>query len=143
MPTEKFGSPPPIVQSMILADYVHVDSMSGKKYILGTHNGFFSTQFPAKHAFSVFMSITGGHGQTMLRLRIVDVDEAIGSIYETASPFNMPDPTRNYDITFSTVALFPAPGDYRIQLYSGNDLLRELRLHVGQRQPNVPSPPDG
>ena len=142
MPVERVGQPPPIVQSMILADHVHQDLMTGKKYILGTHNGFISNKFPAKHAFYVYMAITGGHGQTMVRVRIVDVDDVIGAIHESVTPFDMPDPNRVYEITFNTAAVFPEPGDYRIQLFTGNDFLRELRLHVALRQAN-PLPPEG
>jgi hypothetical protein len=138
MPAERLGHPPPIVQSMILADQVHIDPSTGKKYILGVHNGILSAAFPAKHGFHMYFAITGGHGRVMLRIRIVDVDDAIGSITESVFPFEMPDPTRVYDSTFHTVAVFPTPGDYRVQLYSGDDLLRELRLRVALRQPNAP-----
>ena len=138
MPAERLGHPPPIVQAMILADQVHLDPSTGKKYILGVHNGILSAVFPAKHAFHMYMAITGGHGRNMLRIRIIDVDDAIGCVTESAFPFDMPDPNRVYETTFNTVAVFPAPGDYRVQLFSGDDLLRELRLRVALRQANTP-----
>ena len=41
---------------------------------------------------------------------------------------------------------FPAPGQYRVQLYSGNELLREARLElvaVKPRKRNLPRPEEG
>jgi hypothetical protein len=138
MLADKLGHPPPLVQSMILADHVHQDSLTGKKTILGTHNGIISNKFPAKQGFCVYIAITEGHGPAMLRMRIVDVDDVIGPIHESILPVDMSDPNRVYEITFSIAAVFPAPGNYRIQLFVDNDFLREVRLRVALRQPNLP-----
>jgi len=123
---------------MILADHVHHDSMTGKKYILGAHNGIISSTFPAKHSFSVYLALTAGHGRVMLRMRIVDADEASGSIQESISPLDMANPNQVYEVTATIAAVFPTPGDYRVQLFVGNDLLREVRLRVALRQTNTP-----
>lgn len=43
---EKLGQPPPVVQSMILADWIHRDAVTGKYFILGTYNRMASPIFP-------------------------------------------------------------------------------------------------
>jgi hypothetical protein len=139
MTADKLGHPPPIVQSMILADHIHRDSITGKKFILGTYNSIVATRFPfAKPGMCVYVAITDAHGQTVLRLRIVDVDDGQAPIHESAYPVDMPDPNEVYEITFGASMVFPVPGHYRVQLLADNELLRELRLHVGYPKPMGP-----
>jgi hypothetical protein len=131
MPADKFGHPPPIVQSMILADHVHRDPSNGKYFILGTFNHLGSTKFPtAQIPLCLFMAITDAHGPTMLRIRIIDVDDDRVPIHDSVHPIDLPDPNRVYEMTFNVAVAFPAPGDYRIQLFGGGEFLRELRLRV-------------
>ncbi|HEY7425923.1 MAG TPA: hypothetical protein VH682_16955 [Gemmataceae bacterium] len=142
MPVEKFGHPPPVVQSMILADAIHRDPTTKKYFILGTFNRVGSEKFPTSPTpLHLYMAITETRGLTVLRIRIVDVDELYGPIHESAHTVDLPDPTRNWEMTFSVAVIFPAPGDYRVQLLAGNELLRELRLPVVQAPPRV-RPPD-
>ncbi len=141
MPADKLGQPPPIVQSMILADYVHRDSMTGKKTILGTYNSIVSSKFPHhKPGLCVYLAITDTHGPFQLRLRIVEVDDQEAPIHESAYPVNLPDPNQVYEMTFTTSVVFPAPGQYRVQLLVGGELLRELRLRVGSPQQMASAP---
>ena len=58
MPEERLGQPPPLVQSMILADYVHRDSMTNKKYILGTYNSVIADKFPYPKSLCLYLAIT-------------------------------------------------------------------------------------
>jgi hypothetical protein len=128
MPADKLGQPPPIVQAMILADHIHQDPTTGKRYILGTYSRITAKKYPHQTGLSLYLAITGGHGPTSLRMRIVDVDETIGPLHESVFPVDLGDPNRVYEITFNSGVVFPCPGDYRLQLYAGHDLLRELRL---------------
>jgi len=139
MPAERFGHPPPIVQSMILADGIHQDPSTKKWYILGTHNIVAVPKFPASIPLRLYMAITETHGLTTLRIRIIDVDEDQGPIHESAHTVDLPDPTRVWEMTFGVAVTFPAPGNYRIQLMAGEELLRELRLRaVVSAQPSPP-----
>lgn len=137
MPAEKFGHPPPLIQSMILADSVHRDPTTNKKFILGTYNAVNAVQFPytIPH-FCLYLAITNGHGPTRLRIRLVDVDEQQPPIHETVYPVNLVDPNLTYETVFTFPVIFPGPGDYRVQLFVESDLLRELRLRVVQSRPS-------
>ncbi len=138
MPAEKLGYPPPVVQSMILADNVHRDPTTNKKFILGTYNTINAAQFPYTiPRFCLYLAITNGHGSTRLRVRLVDVDEQQTPIHEIAYPVNMADPNMTYETVFTFPVIFPSPGDYRVQLLVGNELLRELRLRVLQSRPSA------
>jgi hypothetical protein len=140
MPTDKLGHPPPLVQSMIVADAIHRDASTGKKFILGTFNGIFAAKFPHRNPpFSMYLAITNGHGPTVLRLRIVEIDDPQSPIYESAHPVEMANPNEVLELTVGVQVVFPTPGDYRIQLFAGNEFLREVRLRVVHR-PSAPPP---
>jgi hypothetical protein len=137
---EKLGQPPPLVQSMLLADWIHRDAVTGKYFILGTYNRMASPIFPTpQSALHIYLTIIEAHGVTVLRLRVVDVDDVYGPIHESAHPVDLPDPNRVYEFTCNVGVVFPAPGDYRIQLFAGADMLRELRLTV--EPPRLPLRP--
>jgi hypothetical protein len=128
---------------MILADGIHQDPSTKKWYILGTHNVVGVSRFPAQVPLRLYMAITETHGLTTLRIRIIDVDEDHGPIHESAHTVDLPDPTRVWEMTFGVAVTFPGPGNYRIQLMSGDELLRELRLQVGVGGPASPSLEEG
>lgn len=141
MTADRLGQPPPIVQSMILADYIHRDTMTGKKFILGTYNNIVATKFPyPKPGLCVYLAITDSHGPTVLRMRIVDVDDLEAPIHESAYPVELSDPNQVYEMTFTTSVVFPHSGHYRVQLFATGELLRELRLRVGTPQEIVQPP---
>ena len=127
----------PIVQSMILADYVHRDSMTQKKLILGTYNNIVTSKFPyPKPALNVYLAITNTHGPTVLCMRIIDVDDQQAPIHESAYPVELSDPNQVYEMTFSASVVFPYSGHYRVQLLAGGELLRECsRRHPARDRP--------
>lgn len=136
MPADKLGHPPPIVQSMVLADAIHRDPNTRKYFILGTYHILGCDRFPSVPTpLRLYMSITNAHGLTVLRIRIIDVDDAAGPIHESAHTINLSDPNRVWEMTFNVPVVFPMAGHYRIQLLAGNELLRELRLPVILAQP--------
>jgi len=137
MSSERLGHPPPIVQALLLADHIHLDTATGKRYILGTYNRISAAKFPhAIPRMSLLLALTSGHGSTILRLRVVDMDEEHGSLLESAHPANMPNPLDIYYFPLSFSVVFPAPGVYRIQIFADQDLLREFCLHVTPRAEN-------
>jgi hypothetical protein len=143
MPAEKLGQPPPIVQAMLLADHIHIDPATGKRYILGTYNQLMGVRFPhIVSRLNLFIALTEAHGPTLLRVRVVDMDEEFGSLVESTHSANMFNPNDLYYFSLTLSVTFPTPGIYRIQLFAENELLRELRLRVDQRQLPAPHSPE-
>ncbi len=89
--------------------------------------------------------MTDGRGQTPLKMKIVDVDEEREPVLESDAVLDMAEPTQVFEMAFyAAEAVFPEPGEYRVQLYGAGELLRELRLHVvPQQPPAVPGPSPG
>jgi hypothetical protein len=124
--------PAPEVLALVVADYVHRDVGTSKFFILGTRASIGAATFPFKCPnLAVYASMIDGHGETLLRLRLMDVDEAREPVLEFETTVNFLDPTEEVEIAFLLVDLvFPDPGDYRLQLYGAGQFLRERRFVV-------------
>jgi len=119
---------------MILADHVHRDPASGKFFILGTYNSLLAPSFPRVcQNLVVYCALTDGHGRIPLRLVLTDADEELGAICAAEGTAQVNDPTRAWEVVFQLQgAVLPKPGQYRLQLFSGPTLVRELRLEALQ-----------
>ncbi len=126
--------PSPFALSMILCDAVHLDPGTGKAYILGCFGSIGANRFPASHpGMTVFAEVTDCHGKTKFLIRAIDVDEQDGPVAEAETEVDIPDPLA---ITMLVLRLeemvFPKPGEYRVQLFSGDVPLMERRLSLVQ-----------
>jgi hypothetical protein len=130
---------PPEVISLVLADHVHRDGATGKYTLLGTYNSLMMREYPClRQELMIYTSLTDGHGQVPVRLVLTDADEELGAIATAEGCLNVGDPTGVWEIVFHLRnVVFPRPGHYRIQLHSGEHLLRELRLEA--RELSVPA----
>ncbi len=132
MPDEPVEQQPPDVLAMVLADTVLHDVASGKFYIEGTYSVIFAQEFPLVYpSIVVYLSITGGHGRTPVKMRLVDVDENDDPIFEAEGQFDFADPLQVVDMVLVGRGVrFPSPGEYRIQIFGAGQFLRERRLQV-------------
>jgi hypothetical protein len=131
---------PPDVLAMIIADSVHKEFGTNKIFINGTYSVIGARDFPHYSSLVVYAAITGGHGPTVLKMRLVDVNEERAPLYESEMPANFPDPIVVAELVFGAhQVVFPEPGEYRLQLFAAGEPLRERRLHVVPiQQPPLP-----
>ncbi len=122
--------PPPEVLALVIADHVHRDDSTGKFFILGTRSSIGAAVFPFNcPSLAVYAGMIDGRGETPVRLRLIDVDEAREPVLEFETTVNFLDPTEEVEVVFRLVDLsFPEPGDYRLQLYGAGQFLRERRF---------------
>jgi hypothetical protein len=123
---------PPFALSMIICDAVHLDPGTGKAYILGCFGSVGADRFPASHpSMTVFAEVTECRGKMPFLVRVIDVDERQEPVAEAETELNTPDPLA---ITMLVLRLeemvFPEPGEYRVQLVSGDVPLMERRLSL-------------
>ena len=124
--------PNPDVLSLIVCDQIITDRLTGKQSLIGMFSVIHSTRFPVVHPqLSVFASLSGGHGKVELTIRIVDGNEERPPLVDGRGQVNFKNPLAiaNLALQFRGLA-FPKPGEYRIQLISNNELLREARLQL-------------
>ena len=134
MPVEK---PAPDVLSLIVCDHIITDRMTGKQSLIGMYSRVHTPAFPATHPqLCVFVALTEGHGKTELRIRIVDGNDERPPIVEGKGVVHFKNPRAIAHLALQFHGLrFPKPGEYRVQLYSGNELLREARLELVKFRP--------
>ena len=70
---------------------------------------------------TVFAEVTECRGKTPFLVRVIDVDERQEPVAEAETELDIPDPLA---ITMLVLRLeemvFPKPGEYRVQLFSGD-----------------------
>jgi hypothetical protein len=123
---------PPDVLAMVLADTVLQETATGKFFIQGTYSVIMAAGFPVVHPMlTIYFAITNGHGKTPVSIRLTDVDEARDPIFAVHGEIAFADPLQVAEQVFSVRGVrFPEPGEYRIQLFGADELLRERRLQV-------------
>jgi hypothetical protein len=120
------------VLALILADAVHRDLATGKNYIQGAFHGLVAASMPwTLPAMVVYVVLTDGHGQTSVRVRLVDAQEARPPLFEMETSVDFPDPLTVMEVVFPLFNLaFPEEGEYSVQLFGAGEFLREHRLDV-------------
>jgi len=129
MTTER---PTPDVLAMLVCDQIITDRLTGKQSLIGMFSKVHARGFPAAHPqLCVFVALTEGYGQTELRIRIVDSNDDRPAIVEGKGTvdFKNPRAIANLALQFNGL-MFPAPGEYRVQLYCRDELLKEARLEL-------------
>jgi len=129
---EKKALPPPCALALIVCDAIWRDLWTGKRTIIGCFWAVVAPKFPVVHpAMAVYVVLTGGHGTTALTVRLVDTDEERAPVFELKADVAWPDPRVVMELDFAAGNVtFPAPGEYRLQVWSGADFLIERRIVV-------------
>lgn len=103
--------PPPEVLALVLADHVHRDDLSDKLFILGTRSAIGARSFPWTHpVLAIYAALVDGRGETALRFRLVDADEAREAVAEEETVVTFPDPVTELQVVvFFSDLIFPEP----------------------------------
>jgi hypothetical protein len=123
---------PPLALAMIISDAIWIDPSTGKKTILGVFSAIGGNEFPLTlPQIVVYVALTDARGIVPLTLRLVDVDEIRGPIIEMYLSPDFVDPVTILEVTpHLKDVVFPEPGEYRLQLLTGGDLIIERRIPV-------------
>lgn len=142
MADEKLGPPAPVVLAMVICDAIHQDPATRKCTLLGTFSTIRARQFPVRHPqLAVHIALTDGHGRTRIRLMVVSADDSHEPLFKGEGNIDFNDPRMVAELNFTIGNLtFPAPGEYRLQVYGNDELLMERRLDVLSVGPNPRSP---
>lgn len=120
----------PYALAMVIADQIYIDPATGKRSILGCFSAIHSHSFPAIYpVISVMMQLTDGRGKVPLRFRLVDADEENVIFESDIMELPFADSRAIMDIAFVVQnAVFPVPGEYRLQLLANDEYVMERRL---------------
>ena len=130
--------PPPLCLALVMADAMHRDPGTGKLYILGTFSTIFASSFPSTHPLmTVYAVLTDGRGKIPIRLVIVPVEDDTDPLADAKGELEFSDPRMVVEVSLGLPGVtFPCPGEYRVQLLAGEELLMERRLMVIHATPS-------
>ncbi|MCB9849290.1 MAG: hypothetical protein H6817_01145 [Phycisphaerales bacterium] len=137
--------PNPEVLSLLVCDQIITDRITGKQSLIGMFSVIHAFKFPVTHPqLAVFASLSGGHGEVGLTIRVIDANETRRPLVEGHGKvtFGTPLAIANLALQFHGLT-FVAPGEYRVQLLSDGALLREARLRLMQAKPRPTGGGDG
>jgi len=126
----------PVLQALVLADYVYQDAKTGKKVIAGTFNRLTSLQFPC--VFSrptwAYVCLTGIRDKTPLSLQYVDLQDN-RVLMKFDLQVEADDPLRSIELIFE-VPQFPMPheGVYAFEILHDGTQLGSVRILVDRAQ---------
>ncbi len=124
--------PKPELLALLICEGVIEDSRSKNKTIVGTFNRITSRGYPARHdRLAAFLSMTGGHGDYELKIRIVHADSAPGEdmLLEAGGQVAFADPFAVVELTLDLRGLaIPKPGVYAIQVEIDGDVVKQRRF---------------
>jgi len=123
---------PPYPLAMVVCDAIWRDPTTGKYTLLGIFSTIQARDFPAKHGgLALFVALTDGHGETSIRLRLIDAEENRDALFDESKVVDFADPRAIREIAFDAHDLtFEEPGEYRFQLFGGDELLMARRILV-------------
>lgn len=131
--------PPPIILSVIPCERVIQNAQSGDYSLIDILAHVRAPDFPVTApSFAIFVEFTGARGEVALMLRVVDADEARPPVCEVRAG----GPVLENPLTTAALAVtlpgivFPEPGEYRIQVWYGGELLRERKLVLARLEPS-------
>jgi len=126
----------PILLSAITCNRVILDKVSGMPSVIDIVQTVNAWRYPARCPQIVFFcELTNGHGTTAVRVRLVDSQEE-RVIFEKDGTVAFEDVRQIVTLAMDLHGIvFPSPGEYRFQLFTGGDLLGERRIMCRKVEP--------
>ena len=134
----------PILLSAITCNRVIFDRVTGMPSVIDIVQMINAPSFPARHPQIVFFcELTNGHGTTELQIRLVDTQQDEKVIFEKTGPVQFTDVKQIVTLAMDLHRIvFPHPGEYRFQLFTGGYLLGERRILCREAQRPPTARPD-
>jgi len=131
----------PILLSVITCNRVIFDKVSGMPSIIDIVQTINAQKYPARHPQIVFFcELTNGHGTADVKISLVDTQEEEKIIFEREGKVRFENVKQIVTLAMNLQGIvFPGPGEYRFQLFTGGHLLGERRI-VCQKVKLPPKP---
>ena len=133
-PNEPSGTdlPGPYALSMMICDSISIELGTAKTTLHGCFGAISAPDFPVSHhQMALYIAMTNGHGQAHVKVQLVDSDGQNDPLFVMEGPIQFVDPLAVVELRLAIpVVTFPAPGEYRFQLFANNSFVMERRLVV-------------
>jgi hypothetical protein len=120
----------PYPLAIVICDLAWRDPGTGKATLLGCFSALMGPDFPLSVAsLGLYIALTDGRGTIPIRIRMIDVDESRDPVVESEVEVEFSDPRMIAEICLNMQGLvFPEPGEYRCQVFAGNEFLLERKI---------------
>ena len=131
----------PILLSEIICDRVIFDRITGMPSIINIIQNINAAQYPVRHNQIIFFcELTNGHGNTKLKIRLVDIENQDRVLIEQSQVVDFKDVKQIVTLAINLMGVvFHHTGEYRFQLFANDTLLGERSLICRQ----IAMPPSG
>ena len=121
---------PPVLLSALVCDRVIFDRMTGMPTLVNVLQVLNTPRFPVRAGQIVFFcELTNGHGKTETTIRLVDTAEDEKVVFEKSGTMEFKDVKQVATLAIALQGIaFAHPGEYRFQLWAGEQLLGERRI---------------
>lgn len=121
---------PPVLLSAIVCDRVVFDRITGMPSLINILQTLNAQKFPVRSDQLVFFcELTNGHGRTQTKVRLVDLSKDERVVFEKSGTVEFKDVKQVLSLAVALQGLvFEHPGEYRFQLFAGEQLLGERKI---------------
>ena len=126
----------PSVQAFLVCDTIIIDSLTGKKSIIGAFTHLWAKTFPCQHPqMGVYFCLNDAEGPYQFEIQLVylDKDQTVGK--GAISPIEIKDrlETHDFGLNISTL-VFPGPGRYEFRLFANGQFITQKDFYVIQQE---------
>ncbi|MCA9473017.1 MAG: hypothetical protein MRJ96_09380 [Nitrospirales bacterium] len=126
----------PSVQAFLVCDTIIIDSLTGKKSIIGAFSHLWAKTFPCQHPqMGVYFCLTDAEGAYQFEIELVylDKNQTVGK--GAISPIQIKNrlETHDFGLNISTVVL-PGPGRYEFRLHANGQFITQKDFYVIQQE---------
>ncbi|MBN2019206.1 MAG: hypothetical protein JW749_03155 [Sedimentisphaerales bacterium] len=128
----------PLLLTIVVCDRVIFDRITGMPSIINIVQNINAQHYPVRHnQILFFCELTNGHGNTKLRVRLIDMENQDKVIFEQGQVVDFKDVKQIVTVAVNMMGIvFHHTGEYRFQLFANETLLGERSIIC--RQVNLP-----
>jgi hypothetical protein len=134
----------PIIHAFLICDTIIIDSLTGKKSIIGAFTHLWAKAFPCHHPqIGVYFSLTDAEGLYNFEIQLLYLDKNLLVGKGPLPAIQIHDRLATHDFGLNIpYLLFPGPGRYEFRLYAEGHFITQKDFQVIQQQhPPAASPP--
>jgi len=128
----------PIIHAFLVCDTIIIDSLTGKKSIIGAFTHLWAKTFPCQHPqVGVYFSLTDAEGKYSFDIQLIylDKDQMVGK--GSLPPIEIQNRLATHDFGVNIPYLvFPGPGKYEFRLYADGNFITQKDFQVIQQEPS-------
>ena len=132
----------PSIHAFLICDTIIIDSLTGKKSLIGTFTHLWAKTFPCQHhQVGVYFSLTDAEGTYSFDIQLVylNEDKIVGK--GSLPPVEIPNRLATQDFGANIPSLvFPGPGKYEFRLYANEHCIAQKYSEVIQQEQTAQPP---